>query len=60
MWRLRHRNLVSLSGVAITPEGQGLLLMVRCQRKGGLVPHVLALEQHEAVMHEAATRRAGY
>lgn len=28
LWRLRHRNLVGLSGVAIS-NGEGYLLMVR-------------------------------
>lgn len=30
LWRLRHSNIVALCGVSISPEGQGLLLMVSC------------------------------
>ena len=28
LWRLRHRNVVSLTGVSIAPDGTGYLLMV--------------------------------
>jgi hypothetical protein len=34
LWKLRHRNIVGLTAVSISPEGQGYLLMVSQSVRG--------------------------